>query len=581
MRQQYAWRSILLNSFLAFIATLVVLQMVRIQASAEAEAFRRQAQDFEGGYRTYYPERGEIYDRNGHLLAGNQTVYEVGVDLTSVIDPHSVAMAVSVNLDKDYEKVYSDILNPPSNINYLVVDNFAPPGAVAYLKELKQELNESENPTPSLAGLEFSPRLERSYPENALASNILGFVNLEGRGYFGIEEKYNDLLAGNPVRVWVPNDPNRAVEIPRVPNGTSLIMTINRDLQDTVEEILDQSLFEYGAQHGTIIVMDPRNGEILAMAATPRMDLNNFENYGVIFSNASEYNRSIGMPYEPGSVMKIFTMAAALDTNLVNPNTTYLDTGEIQVGGVSIKNWDKEAWGVQNMVGCLQHSLNVCMSWLALQLGPQNFYGYLNRFGFGHMTGVDMSGEAAGRVKVPGDADWYPVDLGTNSFGQGITATPLQIMTAASAVANQGHMVTPHTLYAMLRDGNQFNVPPQYAGSPIRAETAATLNEMLAVSLESESSEALVPGYRVAGKTGTAQIPTPFGFYDSNQTNASFIGWGPADDPQFMIYVWLERPSASIWGSHTAAPVFSEVAQKTVILLDIPPDAVRLQMPAR
>jgi len=581
MRQQYAWRSILLNSFLAFIATLVVLQMVRIQASAEAEAFRRQAQDFEGGYRTYYPERGEIYDRNGHLLAGNQTVYEVGVDLTSVIDPHSVAMAVSVNLDKDYEKVYSDILNPPPNINYLVVDNFAPPGAVAYLKELKQELNESENPTPSLAGLEFSPRLERSYPENALASNILGFVNLEGRGYFGIEEKYNDLLAGNPVRVWVPNDPNRAVEIPRVPNGTSLIMTINRDLQDTVEEILDQSLFEYGAQHGTIIVMDPRNGEILAMAATPRMDLNNFENYGVIFSNASEYNRSIGMPYEPGSVMKIFTMAAALDTNLVNPNTTYLDTGEIQVGGVPIKNWDKEAWGVQNMVGCLQHSLNVCMSWLALQLGPQNFYGYLNRFGFGHMTGVDMSGEAAGRVKVPGDADWYPVDLGTNSFGQGITATPLQIMTAASAVANQGHMVTPHTLYAMLRDGNQFNVPPQYAGSPIRAETAATLNEMLAVSLESESSEALVPGYRVAGKTGTAQIPTPFGFYDSNQTNASFIGWGPADDPQFMIYVWLERPSASIWGSHTAAPVFSEVAQKTVILLDIPPDAVRLQMPAR
>jgi cell division protein FtsI/penicillin-binding protein 2 len=270
-----------------------------------------------------------------------------------------------------------------------------------------------------------------------------------------------------------------------------------------------------------------------------------------------------------------------LDTGLVNPNTTYLDTGEIQVGGVGIKNWDKEAWGVQNMVGCLQHSLNVCMSWLAVQLGPQNFYGYLNRFGFGHLTGLDMSGEAAGRVKVPGDADWYPVDLGTNSFGQGLTATPLQVMTGASAIANQGRMVTPHTLYAMLRDGHQFNVPPQYAGSPIRAETAATLNEMLAVSLENESSAALVPGYRVAGKTGTAQIPTPLGFYDFSQTNASFIGWGPVDDPQFMIYVWLERPTTSIWGSQTASPVFSEVAQKTAILLDIPPDAVRLQMTAR
>lgn len=581
MRQQYAWRSLVLNGFMAIVSALVILQMVRIQASAEADEFRRQKDIFAGEYKVYYPERGEIYDRNGHLLAGNQTVYEVGVDLNTVRDPHSVAMAISVNLNKNYDKVYGDILNPPPNISYLVIDNFASPDAVAYLKKLKEELRQSENPTPSLAGLEFSQRLERSYPEGALASNALGFVNLEGRGYFGIEEKYNDILAGNPVKVWVPSDPNRAVEIPRIPNGTSLILTINRDLQDTVEETLDQSLYEYGAQNGAIIVMDPKSGDILAMATTPRMDLNNFQNYGVIYNNASEYNRAIGMPYEPGSVMKIFTMAAALDTGLVDPNTTYLDTGEIQVGGATIKNWDEKAWGLQTMLGCLQHSLNVCMAWVATQLGPQNFYGYMDRFGFGNLTGLDMASEAAGRVKVPGDTDWFPVDLGTNSFGQGLTATPLQIMTAASAIANQGHMVTPHTLYAMLRDGYQFNIPPQYAGSPISAETAATLTEMLAVSLENEASAALVPGYRVAGKTGTAQIPTPYGYYDFSQTNASFIGWGPVDDPQFMIYVWLERPTFSIWGSQTAAPVFSEVAQKTVILLDIPPDSVRLQMAKR
>jgi len=578
MRQQYAWRSMLLNGFLAFIATLVVLQMVRIQASAEADAFRDQKDNFAGEYRTYYPERGEIYDRNGHLLAGNRTVYEVGVDLNAVRDPHSIAMAVSVNLGKNYDEIYSEILNPPAGFSYLVLDNHASPEAVAYLKEIKKELNESDNPTPSLVGLEFNPRLARSYPEDALASNVLGFVNLEGRGYFGIEEKYNDLLAGNPVQVWVPSDPNRAVEIPRIPNGTSLILTLNRDLQDAVEEILDQSLYEYGAQHGAIIVMNPQNGEIMAMASTPRMDLNNFQNYGVIYTNASEYNRATGMPYEPGSVMKIFTMSAALDTGLVTPDTTFLDTGEFQIGGVTIKNWDEKAWGLQNMVGCLQHSLNVCMTWLATQLGPQNFYGYLNRFGFGSLTGLDMAGEAAGRLKIPGDADWYPVDLGTNSFGQGVSATPLQIIAGASAIANQGHMVTPHVLYAMLRDGHQFNVPSQYAGSPIKAETAATLTGMLATSLENEASAALLPGYRVAGKTGTAQIPTPYGFYDSSQTNASFIGWGPVDDPQFMIYVWLERPTTSIWGSETAAPVFSEVAQKTVILLNIPPDSVRLQM---
>lgn len=581
MRQQYAWRSLLLNGILAILAALVVLQMVRIQVSAEAKAFEAQKEAMSGELKTFYPERGAIYDRNGHMLAGNQVVYEVGVDLNTVVDPHSIAMAVSINLNKDYDTVYSDILNPPPNLSYLVLDNFASPEAVETLKELKDELDKQANPTPSLTGLEFSPRLQRSYPENSLASNILGFVNQEGHGYFGVEEKYNDLLAGNPITVWVPRDPNRASEIPRVPNGTSLILTINRDLQDAVEKILDQSLYEYGAQHGTIIVMNPKNGDILAMASTPRMDLNNYQNYFTIYSNASEYNRAIGMPYEPGSVMKIFTMAAALDTGLVTPNTTYLDTGSIQVGGVTIKNWDEQAWGVQNMVGCLQHSLNVCMAWLAKQLGPQNLYTYLNRFGFGHLTGLDMGGEAAGRLKVPGDADWYPVDLGTNSFGQGISATPLQILTGATAIANQGHMVTPHTLYAMLRDGHQFNVPPQYAGAPIRAETAATLNEMLAISLESESSSALVPGYRVAGKTGTAQIPTPYGFYDFSQTNASFIGWGPADDPQFMIYVWLERPTTSIWGSETAAPVFSEVAQKTVILLNIPPDYVRLQIAAR
>ena len=581
MRQQYAWRSLLLNSFLLLMATLVLLQMVRIQASAEAEQFRKQKDLFAGEYKTYYPERGEIFDRNGHLLAGNQTVYEVGVDLNAVRDPHSIAMAVSVNLDKDYNEVYSEILNPPSGLSYLVLDNFASPEAVAYLKELKGELKASENPTPSLAGLEFSPRLERSYPENSLASNIIGFVNLEGRGYFGVEEKYNDLLAGIPVRVWVPSDPNRAFEIPRVPNGTSLILTVNRDLQDAAEEILDQSLYEYGAQHGTIIVIDPQNGDILAMASTPRMDLNNFQNYGVIYNNASEYNRAIGMPYEPGSVMKIFTMAAALDTGLVDPNTPFLDTGEIQIGGVTIKNWNEEAWGMQTMVGCLQHSLNVCLTWLAIQLGPQNFYEYLDRFGFGSLTGLDIAGEAAGRLKIPGDPDWYPVDLGTNSFGQGITATPLQIMAGATAIANKGHMVTPRALYAMLRDDHQFNIPPQYAGSPIKPETAATLTEMMAVSLENEASLALVPGYRVAGKTGTAQIPTPYGTYDLSQTNASFIGWGPVDDPKFMIYVWLERPTTSIWGSQTAAPVFSEMAQKTVILLDIPPDAVRLQLAAR
>jgi cell division protein FtsI/penicillin-binding protein 2 len=316
------------------------------------------------------------------------------------------------------------------------------------------------------------------------------------------------------------------------------------------------------------------------MATTPRMDLNNYSNYFSLYDNGSQYNRSIGSAYEPGSVIKVLTMAAAIDAGIVTPQTTYIDTGSIQVGGITIQNWNRDSWGQQDMVGCLQHSLNVCMAWIATQLGPNTFYGYMERFGLGHPTGIDLAGEAMGRLKVPGDSDWYNVDLGTNAFGQGVTVTPLQMLMSVSAVANDGKMVTPHVLYSMLRDGHQYNVPSQYVGSPISSQTARTLNEMLAISLESESSKALLPGYRVAGKTGTAQIPTDFG-YDQSQTNASFIGWGPVDDPQFMIYVWLQRPSTSIWSSETAAPVFSQVAQQTVILLNIPPDNVRSQYTSR
>jgi len=286
------------------------------------------------------------------------------------------------------------------------------------------------------------------------------------------------------------------------------------------------------------------------------------------------------MAYEAGSVVKILTMAAALDTGTVTPDTSFIDTGSIEVGGITIRNWNREAWGQQNMIGCLQHSLNVCLAWVSSQMGPQVFYGYMERFGLGHQTGIDLSGEAMGRLKVPGDTDWYPVDLGTNAFGQGVTVTPLQLLMSATAIANDGKMVTPHVLYAMLRDGHQYNVPSQYAGSPIRAETARTLSEMLSISLEKESSLALLPGYRLAGKTGTAQIPTEFG-YNQSQTNASFIGWGPVDDPQFMIYVWLYKPSASIWSSETASPVFAQVAEQTVIMLNIPPDLVRNQYGSR
>ncbi len=575
MRQTYAVRSLILAAGLVFVGLAVIVQMIRIQNSEQAKIFLSQGDRYAGAFSMVYPERGEIYDRGGHLLAGNRTVYEVGVSLIEMESPESLAYILGTYLGLTYDEVYNQLTASPEGWEYVVIRDYVGAETVSSLQELIAQKEDAKD--FSLDGLGFKPHFQRSYPEDALASNILGFVTQDGRGYFGIEEKYNDLLAGNPVQVWVPRDPNKAMDIPKVPNGTTLVLTLNRDLQAKVETILDQALLNYGAENGAIIVMDPRNGDILAMAATPRIDLNNYGDYFSTYDNGSQYNRAIGMAYEAGSVVKVLTMAAALDTGTVRPETTYIDTGSIEVGGITIWNWDRQAWGQRNMTECLQHSLNVCMAWISTQMGTQSFYGYMERFGLGHPTGIDLSGEAMGRLKVPGDSDWYNVDLGTNAFGQGVTVTPLQMMMAVSAVANDGHMVTPHILYSMLRDGHQYNVPSQYAGSPISAETAHTLNEMLAVSLEGESSSALLTGYRVAGKTGTAQIPTDNG-YDANHTNASFIGWGPVDAPQFMVYVWIQKPSTSIWSSETAAPVFSQVVEQTVVLLNIPPDVVRLQM---
>jgi cell division protein FtsI/penicillin-binding protein 2 len=606
MRQQVILRTRVLAGALTLVAFTIILRMLMIQNSQEAAIFQQMSSRYANELQTFYPDRGEIYDREGHLLAGNKTVYEIGVDLNMVKDPNAIAMAVSAELGSDYEKTlqmiqelkacsvnktcestdYSKSLQPNQipaeglSFNYIVLDDYVEAEHASRLQQLKiaMQNKESDGTLGSLTGLEFKPHPHRSYPEGALASNILGFVGRENRGYFGVEEKYDTLLAGSPVQVMVPTDPNKAFEIPHIPEGTSLVLTVNRDLQDAAERILDQAISKYGAQGGTITVMDPRNGEILAMAVTPRMDLNQFWNYGVIYKNASEFNPAISMPYEPGSVLKILTMAAALQNGTVAPGTPFLDTGEILVGGAMIKNWDGKAWGQQDMTGCLQHSLNVCLAWVSTQMGAQAFYGFMDNFGLGHLTGIDLAGEAAGRLKLPGDGDWYPVDLGTNAFGQGVAVTPIQMLMAASSIANQGRTVLPHVLYAMLREGRQYRVPPQVAGSSITAATAHTLSDMLTVSLKNETSLALLPGYSIAGKTGTAQVPSPDGYYDYSATNASFIGWGPVDDPQFMIYVWLEKPSASIWGSETAAPVFAQMAEKVVVLMDIPPDMVRQNM---
>jgi cell division protein FtsI/penicillin-binding protein 2 len=404
----------------------------------------------------------------------------------------------------------------------------------------------------------------------------LGFVSREDRGYFGVEEHYNNLLAGVAKSVWISKDPSLAAEVPEVPEGASIVLTIDREIQATLEEILDKAIEESGSDGGSIAVMDPKTGEILGMASSPRMDLNEYWKVGDFFRNDQPFNMGVHS-YEPGSVFKVLTMAAALDSDTVEPSTVFLDTGVINVGGITIRNWDWGAWGQQDMIGCLQHSLNVCLAWLSTEMGASTFYEYMEKFGFGHLSGVELAGEVTGRLKMPGDGDWYEADLGTNSFGQGIAVTPVQMLMAISALANDGNMMVPHVVHSVVNQGRQFEITPQVAGTPISAETARTLTSMLAVSLEQEASTALIEGYRVAGKTGTAEIAVEGG-YTIELTNASFVGWGPVDDPQFIVYVWLQKPTTSPWGSVVAAPVFSEVVTRLVVLMDIPPDSIRQAM---
>ncbi len=580
MNNTSVWRYTLLGTALSLMAALIIGQLVRIQLDpAQVTHFKEQSAIYQGEWRSLQPARGLIYDRWGSVLAGNVTVYQVGVDLTQVENPHTIALTLNIVLGLDYSEVLALAGQEPAYDRiFVVLDDFVSQEKVDKLERFREEAEKAipkeDEASPSLSGLTYIPHLQRSYPEKSLAANILGFVSREGKGYFGVEASYNAALIGKAQNVWVPFNPSRVEEVPSVPDGSSLVLTIDRAIQAEMEAIIDDAVDDNDAASGTIVVLQPETGEILAMATTPRMDVNNYWDYGKVYKDETPFNRAVSQAYEPGSVFKVLTMAAALDKGAVMPETTFIDTGVFEIGGAYIYNWNSGAWGPQNMQGCLQHSLNVCLAWIASELGAKDFYAYMRAFGIGKPTGVELEGENPGRLKIPGDQDWWDSDLGTNSFGQGVSATPLQMAAAAAAIANDGKLMAPHIVRSIVEKGQQFDTQPRVVGLPISEETADTLSEMLARSLEEEASDALVEGYRVAGKTGTAEIPTPYG-YSQSVTNASFVGWGPVDDPQFLVYVWLEKPTSSPWGSVVAAPVFREIVERLVVLLDIPPDPMR------
>jgi cell division protein FtsI/penicillin-binding protein 2 len=593
MKPPFYMRYIIIALICGIIGVGIVVQMIRINYSPSARELIAKSENYQGYEETVYPPRGTIYDRNGHVLATNQIAYEVGIDLKFVTDPESIAFSAASLLDLNYANVFalaSTVQQDQNENRYYVLSSYVSEDKIIELEALKnsyaERRQEQRTSTPSLSGLVWTAMEQRTYPEDDLAAAVTGFFNYFSRetaqGVYGIEEAYNRLLTGKPADVYMPNDPYLVEALPEIDNGASLVLTIDREIQAMAQDALADAIDWSGAEGGTIIVYDPTMGEVLAMTSTPLFDPNKYWTYEEIFPKPTPYNRAIGDAYEPGSVFKVITMAAALDAGVVEPSTTYNDVNGVYwvENAWPIYNWDGGAWGEQDMVGCMQHSLNVCLAHIAVDLlGEDLFYQYIQAFGFGRSTGIDLAGEANYPLRLPDSNQWVTLDLATNSFGQGIAVTPIQMVMAVSAIANEGKILAPHVVRSVVDDGQQYDVAPQVVSSPISAETAQTLTEMLTVALEEEASGALVNGYSLAGKTGTGEIPTELG-YTSTQTNTSFVGWGPSDDPQFVVYVWLEKPSISKWGSEVAAPVFRNVVEQLVVLMKIPPDDIRLALSA-
>jgi cell division protein FtsI/penicillin-binding protein 2 len=368
--------------------------------------------------------------------------------------------------------------------------------------------------------------------------------------------------------------PSKLKSPPR--GGKSLILTLDRNIQFIVERELQAALEKYGAESGTIIVMDPRTGALLAIASYPAYNPNNF---GPDVDNLAD--PSVSGMWEPGSIFKIVTWAAALDAGVISPGTTFYDNGALEVGGRVIRNWDRQGYGQVTMTDGLVHSLNTVAAFISTSMGKDRFYTYLRRFGFGTLTGVDLASEGPGMMKLPGDSNWFPSELGTNSFGQGIATTPMQMIRAAAAVANQGRLMKPYIVHQYVALDEEtgaervIQVEPMMERRAISQEAAETLTTMLIQVIERGAKEAQVPGYRVAGKTGTAQVPTPYGYHPTD-TIASFVGWAPADDPRFVVLIKLDKPTASPWGSQTAAPTFRAIAQRLLVYMQVAPDQIRL-----
>ncbi|MEC9488051.1 MAG: stage V sporulation protein D [Halanaerobium sp.] len=511
------------------------------------------------------PKRGIIYDRNMIELALSASADTVVAFPAEIKDPAATARELAGILSLDEETIYEKITKRAAAV-YL--ERKVSPEKAALIKR-KQ-----------LPGISFTEESKRFYPRDQLAAHLLGFAGIDSQGLWGIEYYYDQILQGNAGRIVSEKDA-AGREIPLglekyfpSEDGCDIVLTVDHVIQYIVERELDKALEEHEAVGGSIVVMDPQTGEVLAMASRPDFNPNQFAK----FPQNTWRNIAISDSYEPGSTFKIVTTAAALEEGVVTPNDRFFDPGFIKVGGERIGCWKAGGHGSQTFAEVVQNSCNPGFVQVGMRLGKDRFYKYIKAFGFGEETGIDLPGEAGGIVYSYDEMG--PVELATISYGHGIAVTPIQLATAASAAVNGGRLLKPMIVKKVLSaDGEVLKeFQPEVRRQVISPETSKLTRELLYLVVEQGTGGgAKIPGYQIGGKTGTAK------YYNQEMYDSSFLGFVPVDKPQLVILIVLNKvTSYPYYGGQIVAPIFKSVARDILRYLEIPPQSQdAIEFPAR
>ena len=550
--------------FLFFLLSAVIIgRLFSIQVKQHS-FYKELADSQHFDEKTLLAERGKIFfsDENT-ILAENKGTKEVYIAPREIIDIRETSEILSKAFKIDAEEIFKKISDKD--------DPWIP------LKEISAAEGET---IKNINGVHFKSTFERSYSQGEIASHIAGFCNKENQGQYGIEQYYQKELRGKDgYRKGIIDAKGKFVlssfnKIQDPIDGDNFVLTLDFNIQFFIEEKLKEIIEKYKASGGTIIISNPGTGEILAMASQENFDPNE---YGKEKDISIFKDPAISIPFEPGSIFKPITMAGALEEGIVSPSTTYIDKGEVKIGSYSIpiRNSDLKAHGKKTMTEVLELSLNTGIVFVQQQLGSEKFTEYVEKFGFDKSSGINLSGEISGNINniLNPLSNEKLLEYANASFGQGVAATPIQIVTAFSAIANQGEMMKPYIVKKIiLSDKTEEDIEPEIISKVISPETASRLTAMMVSVVENGyGKKAGVDGYLIAGKTGTAQI-SEGGRYLPDRTIHSFVGFAPAFNPEFFIFLKIDEPKGIRFSSDSLAPVFKEIAQYLFTYLGILPE---------